>query len=110
MDVPLYTYTTFIFIGAGASTFGITEFGSTSTKERSKISVEKRNDIVKPNISPNKQGNSTSSNDSPPVSVTPKTTPPATSTNATSKKADEKKPEGQEPKVNILQVGIIQIL
>jgi len=91
--------------GAGPSTFGITEFGSTSTKERSKISVEKRNDIVKPNISPNKQGNSTSSNDSPPVSasVTPKTTPPATSTNATIKKADQKKPEGQEPKVNILQ-------
>merc|ERR1711935_1216488 len=86
-------------------TFGITEFGSTSTKERSKISVEKRNDIVKPNISPNKQGNSTSSNDSPPVSasVTPKTTPPTTSVNATSIKADEKKPEGQEPKVNILQ-------
>ena len=74
--------------------------------------MEKRNDIVKPNISPNKQGNSTSSNDSPPVSasVTPKTTPPATSTNATSKKADEKKPEGQEPKVNILQVGIIQTM
>ena len=109
MDVPLYTYTTFIFIGAGASTFGITEFGSTSTKERSKISVEKRNDIVKPNISPNKQGNSTSSNDSPSVSASV-TTPPATSTNATSEKADQKKPEGQEPKVNILQVGIIQIL
>ena len=74
--------------------------------------MEKRNDIVKPNISPNKQGNSTSSNDSPPVSasVTPKTTPPETSTNATSKKADQKKPEGQEPKVNILQVGIIQSL
>ena len=100
------------FIGAGPSTFGITEFGSTSTKERSKISVEKRNDIVKPNISPNKQGNSTSSNDSPPVSasVTPKTTPPATSTTDTSKKADQKKPEGQEPKVNILQVGINQSL
>ena len=110
MDVPLNIR--LLFIGAGPSTFGITEFGSTSTKERSKISVEKRNDIVKPNISPNKQGNSTSSNDSPPVSasVTPKTTPPETSTNATSKKADQKKPEGQEPKVNILQVCIIQTL
>ena len=74
--------------------------------------MEKRNDIVKPNISPNKQGNSTSSNDSPPVSasVTPKTTPPATSTTDTSKKADQKKPEGQEPKVNILQVCIIQTM
>ena len=110
IDVPLNIR--LLFIGAGPSTFGITEFGSTSTKERSKISVEKRNDIVKPNISPNKQENSTSSNPSPPVSasVTPKTTPPETSTNATSKMADQKKPEGQEPKVNILQVGIIQTL
>ena len=74
--------------------------------------MEKRNDIVKPNISPNKQENSTSSNPSPPVSasVTPKTTPPETSNNATSKKAEQEKPEGQEPKVNILQVGIIQTL
>lgn len=40
--------------GAAASRFGITEFGSASTQERSKISVEKRDDIVKPNVSPNK--------------------------------------------------------
>ncbi len=41
---------------ASKMAFGNTEFGSSSTQERSKISVEKRDDIVKPNVSPSKCG------------------------------------------------------
>lgn len=67
-----------------ASRFGITEFGSASTKDRSKISVEKRNDIVKPNVSPNKVN---------PVDQDSK---------ETVKKPEPKKEE--EPKVNIIAV------
>lgn len=36
-------------------TFGTGEFGSSSTQEKSSIAIEKRADIVKPNVSPGKQ-------------------------------------------------------
>ena len=34
--------------------FGSAEFGSSSTQEKSQIAIEKRDDIVTPNISPGK--------------------------------------------------------
>eukprot|EP00093_Oithona_nana_P011366 11366.XXX_623356_621569_1 [CDS] Oithona nana genome sequencing. len=65
--------------------FGISEFGSSSTQERSRIAIEKRDDIVKPNVSPSKVCGE--SNSSEPTDVTKK-----------------KKQNETEPKVNIIQV------
>lgn len=74
--------------GATASMFGITEFGSSSTQERSKINIEKRNDIVKPNVSPNKCNSSEALTTEPTVK----------------KKEEQPKAEPKpEPKVNVLQ-------
>ena len=88
-------------VGGGPSRFGITEFGSASTQELSKISVEKRADIVKPNVSPNKVGASPEGSQ-PPHQNCSKSNPVPEST----AKTDEKKKEAvaSEPKVNILQV------
>ena len=71
-------------------TFGSSNFGSSSTQERSRIEIEKRNDIVKPNISPGKHSNESQNNDD----------------ETSDKKSAEKPaaPKKEEPKVNILQV------
>lgn len=70
--------------------FGISEFGSSSTQERSRIAIEKRDDIVKPNVSPSKVCGGGESNSSEPKDVTIK----------------KKQNETEEPKVNIIQVSI----
>ena len=91
--------------------FGITEFGSTSTKERSKISVEKQNDIVKPNVSPNKPGNQNSNTSEPDTATAQPTSLSITKTTtkviSTSTKTDQNKRDTNEPKVNIIQVIIL---
>ena len=89
--------------------FGITEFGSTSTKERSKISVEKRNDIVKPNVSPNKPGNQNSNSEPAAATAQPTSlsiTKTTTKVISTSTKTDQTKRDTNEPKANFIQVSM----
>lgn len=66
--------------------FGTGEFGSSSTQEKSRIAIEKRDDIVKPNISPGKHSDNSNSMAAPVSTPTVK----------------EAKPK--EPPVNIIQV------
>ena len=75
------------------------EFGSSSTQEKSRIAVEKRNDIVKPNISPGKtRENNENNQKSEDNNKTKQDNTPTTSAASSVRK--------EEPKVNIIQVNI----
>ena len=71
--------------------FGLAEFGSSSTQEKSRIAIEKREGIVKPNVSPNKVKNGEVSN------------PEATSSQQTNG-TNQPSVKEEKPKVNIIQV------
>ena len=77
--------------------FGISEFGSSSTQERSRIAIEKRDDIVQPNVSPSKlcgesAANATNNHEN-------------NSSGGSSEVVGKKKKEKEtEPKVNTIQV------
>ena len=76
--------------------FGMVEFGSSSTQEKSRIAVEKRNDIVKPNISPGKTRENNENNQKSEDNNKTKQDTPTTSAASSVRK--------EEPKVNIIQV------
>jgi protein HIRA/HIR1 len=63
--------------GLSASTFGMGEFASSSTQEKSRIAIEKRDDIVRPNVSPGKVSNE-NSNTAPSSDQKPQPQPEAT--------------------------------
>ena len=77
------------------------EFGSSSTQEKSRIAVEKRNDIVKPNISPGKtrENENNQKSDQDQNNKTTKQDTPTTSTSTTASSVRK-----EEPKVNVIQV------
>ena len=89
--------------GTTSQRFGMVEFGSSSTQEKSRIAVEKRNDIVKPNISPGKsrenENNQKSEDNQNTNKTTKQDTPPTTSTSTTASSVRK-----EEPKVNVIQV------
>ena len=86
--------------GTTSQRFGMVEFGSSSTQEKSRIAVEKRNDIVKPNISPGKtreNENNQKSDQDQNNKTTKQDTPPTSTSTASSVRKEE-------PKVNVIQV------
>ena len=95
--IPMSTAENGTQISGTASRFGITEFGSSSTQERSKIAIEKRNDVVKPNVSPNKVICNNESSAEPLDKTEDQNKEPG-------KDVKAKKPETTEPKANIIQV------
>jgi len=80
--------------------FGISEFGSSSTQERSRIEIEKREDIVRPNISPGKRNENSDKTDVKEEDKKPSAQPQPKSSQPSAKPSA--KPE--EPKVNMVQV------
>ena len=78
--------------------FGMVEFGSSSTQEKSRIAVEKRNDIVKPNISPGKTRENEHPTSDDQNNMTKQDTPTTITSTASSVR-------NEEPKVNIIQVN-----
>ena len=74
------------------------EFGSSSTQEKSRIAVEKRNDIVKPNISPGKTRENENPTSDDQNNITKQDTPTTITSTASSVR-------NEEPKVNIIQVN-----
>ena len=83
--------------------FGISEFGSSSTQERSRIEIEKREDIVRPNISPGKRNENSDKTDVKEEDKKPSAQPQPKSSQPSAKPSA--KPE--EPKVNIIQVSFM---
>ena len=86
--------------------FGISEFGSSSTQERSRIEIEKREDIVRPNISPGKRNETSEKTDAKEEDKKSSAQPQPQSSQPSSKPSA--KPE--EPKVNIIQVSLILLI
>jgi len=82
---------------ATSQRFGMVEFGSSSTQEKSRIAVEKRNDIVKPNISPGKTRENEHPTSDDQNNITKQDTPTTITSTASSVR-------NEEPKVNIIQV------
>ena len=78
--------------------FGMVEFDSSSTQEKSRIAVEKRNDIVKPNISPGKTRENEHPTSDDQNNMTKQDTPTTITSTASSVR-------NEEPKVNIIQVN-----
>ena len=83
---------------ATSQRFGMVEFGSSSTQEKSRIAVEKRNDIVKPNISPGKTRENEHPTSDDQNNMTKQDTPTTITSTASSVR-------NEEPKVNIIQVN-----
>lgn len=85
--------------------FGSSEFGSSSTHEKSQIAIEKRDVIVTPNVSPGKQSNDSNSlmtqrcSNSEPMTMTV-----TTSTAPSPSKPQEVTKTNAEPPVNLIQV------
>ncbi len=75
--------------------FGSGEFKSLSTQEKSQIEIEKRDGVVKPNVSPSKsQSQSSSSNG----------TTSSQKSNSNSQQPNNEEKDADEPVVNIIQV------
>ena len=102
--------------------FGSGEFGSSSTKEKSTIEVEKREGIVKPNVSPSKENvkdeqTKTSQNNKSINQEKPKEKKelPAKEKENTKEKSSNAKPEANKKKDNVdeddddIPVNIIQV-